>query len=178
MAEPYWISWWILLIAVLAGNLLLTLLVCLLWKVTHTLLSHVCSTIKKTMQQLLLLSPLPPLDIWNRLTLLVQFFLSSFFSLMVLFSNVHDSCSSSHFHFCFYFPLFFPFYPLPPLCSGHLLSSVASSNATSHAATMRRSTTAPTWGSSPRRWRSRCQNYNTKNISLWPALPSSSSYRR
>lgn len=33
---------------------------------------------------------------------------------MVLFSHVHDSCSSSHFHFCFYFPLFFPFYPLPP----------------------------------------------------------------
>ncbi|XP_056886383.1 integrin alpha-7 isoform X2 [Takifugu flavidus] len=32
MADQYWIPWWIILIAVLAGILLLTLLVCLLWK--------------------------------------------------------------------------------------------------------------------------------------------------
>lgn len=36
LADQYWIPWWIILIAVLAGVLLLTLLVCLLWKVTHT----------------------------------------------------------------------------------------------------------------------------------------------
>lgn len=70
------------------------------------------------------------------------------------------------------------FFPLPCCPLRHLLSSVASSNAPSRAATMRRSTTAPTWGSSPRRWRSRRQNYNTMNISLWPALPSSSPSRR
>ncbi|XP_038553092.1 integrin alpha-7 isoform X2 [Micropterus salmoides] len=32
LADQYWIPWWIILIAVLAGILLLTLLVCLLWK--------------------------------------------------------------------------------------------------------------------------------------------------
>lgn len=36
LADQFWIPWWIILIAVLAGILLLTLLVCLLWKVTHT----------------------------------------------------------------------------------------------------------------------------------------------
>lgn len=36
LADQYWIPWWIILIAVLAGILLLTLLVCILWKVTHT----------------------------------------------------------------------------------------------------------------------------------------------
>lgn len=37
LADQYRIPWWIILIAVLAGNLLLTVLVCILWKVTHTL---------------------------------------------------------------------------------------------------------------------------------------------
>ncbi|CAG5979569.1 unnamed protein product [Menidia menidia] len=32
LADQYWIPWWIILIAVLAGILLLTLLVCILWK--------------------------------------------------------------------------------------------------------------------------------------------------
>uniref|UniRef100_A0A1A8LAD3 Integrin, alpha 7 n=4 Tax=Nothobranchius pienaari TaxID=704102 RepID=A0A1A8LAD3_9TELE len=32
LADQYWIPWWIILIAILAGILLLTLLVCLLWK--------------------------------------------------------------------------------------------------------------------------------------------------
>lgn len=36
LVDQYWIPWWIILIAVLAGILLLTLLVCILWKVTHT----------------------------------------------------------------------------------------------------------------------------------------------
>lgn len=36
LADQYLIPWWIILIAVLAGILLLTLLVCILWKVTHT----------------------------------------------------------------------------------------------------------------------------------------------
>ena len=33
LADQYQIPWWIILIAILAGILLLTLLVCLLWKV-------------------------------------------------------------------------------------------------------------------------------------------------
>lgn len=37
LADQFWIPWWIILIAVLAGILLLTLLICLLWKVTHTI---------------------------------------------------------------------------------------------------------------------------------------------
>lgn len=36
LADQYWIPWWIIIIAVLTGNLLLTLLVCILWKVMHT----------------------------------------------------------------------------------------------------------------------------------------------
>uniref|UniRef100_A0A7N6BFZ2 Integrin alpha-2 domain-containing protein n=1 Tax=Anabas testudineus TaxID=64144 RepID=A0A7N6BFZ2_ANATE len=32
LADQYWIPWWIILIAILAGILLLTLLVCILWK--------------------------------------------------------------------------------------------------------------------------------------------------
>ncbi|XP_058487553.1 integrin alpha-7 isoform X2 [Solea solea] len=32
LADQYWIPWWIILIAVLAGILLLTLLICILWK--------------------------------------------------------------------------------------------------------------------------------------------------
>lgn len=40
LADQYWIPWWIILIAILAGILLLTLLVCILWKVIYTLLSH------------------------------------------------------------------------------------------------------------------------------------------
>ncbi len=37
LADQYRIPWWIILIAILAGILLLTLLVCILWKVhTHT----------------------------------------------------------------------------------------------------------------------------------------------
>lgn len=36
LADQYWIPWWIILIAVLTGILLLTLLVYILWKVTHT----------------------------------------------------------------------------------------------------------------------------------------------
>lgn len=37
LADQYWIPWWIILIAVLAGILLLTLLVCILWKVIYML---------------------------------------------------------------------------------------------------------------------------------------------
>lgn len=33
LADQYWIPWWIILIAVLTGILLLTLLVYILWKV-------------------------------------------------------------------------------------------------------------------------------------------------
>lgn len=35
LADQYWIPWWIILIAVLTGILLLTLLVYILWKVTQ-----------------------------------------------------------------------------------------------------------------------------------------------
>lgn len=107
---------------------------------------------------------------------LKHFFLTYPFPLFLplLMLSFPFSNSVSLFFISHSFPnLFFPF-----LHSGHLLSSVASSSAPSHAATMRRSTTAPTWGSSPRRWRSRHQNYNTMNISLWPALSSSSSLSR
>lgn len=37
LADPSWIPWWIIPIAALAGMLLLTLLVLLLWAVNHTL---------------------------------------------------------------------------------------------------------------------------------------------
>lgn len=60
---------------------------------------------------------------------------------------------------------------------GDLLPSAGSSNAVSSAGAMRRSTTAPTWGSNPRRWRSRHQSYKLK-VLLWPALPSSSPSKR
>lgn len=40
LADQYLIPWWIILIAVLAGILLLTLLVCILWKVTLVLSIH------------------------------------------------------------------------------------------------------------------------------------------
>lgn len=36
LVDQDWIPWWIILLAVLIGILLLTLLVYLLWKVTHT----------------------------------------------------------------------------------------------------------------------------------------------
>lgn len=36
LADQSWIPWWIIIIAVLTGILLLTLLVCILWKVMHT----------------------------------------------------------------------------------------------------------------------------------------------
>lgn len=35
LVDQYSIPWWIYLIAILAGILLLTLLVCILWKVTQ-----------------------------------------------------------------------------------------------------------------------------------------------
>lgn len=87
MADQYRIPWWIILIAVLAGILLLTLLVCLLWKVTHTLLSHVSSTIKNDAAAPPSVTSLP-LDIWSCLTLLVQFF--SF--LFLLFNGPIFTC--------------------------------------------------------------------------------------
>lgn len=36
LSDQYSIPWWIILIAILAGIILLTLLVCILWKVTYT----------------------------------------------------------------------------------------------------------------------------------------------
>lgn len=191
LADQFWIPWWIILIAVLAGILLLTLLVCLLWKVTHTF-CYTCAlktlyllVLNKKKNQLLLVLAcfLTSKTIWLHL--------SSYFShLLLFFLCFHSDITISSFptllgahisifqlSLClFYFPLSTS--SILSLCSGHLLSSVASSNAPSRAATMRRSTTAPNWGSSPRRWRSRRQNYNTTNISLWPALPSSYPSRR
>lgn len=35
VTDQYWIPWWIILIAILAGVLLLALLVLMLWKVIH-----------------------------------------------------------------------------------------------------------------------------------------------
>ena len=42
LTDQDWIPWWIILIAVLAGILLLTLLVCVLWKVTPVLRAPSC----------------------------------------------------------------------------------------------------------------------------------------
>lgn len=120
------------------------------------------------------------------------FLLCSVFPIIILFLPAHSQLLLSSFVLVFvlcvssFFVLFplnsdwglfvpcptFPHFPVVICCP-----SVGSSNAVSGANTMRRSTTAPIWGSNPRRRRSRHQNYKTKifNSGLFspPPLPPS-----